>query len=148
MKQVLISLFILVTTGTILFFLVGKTSQSKPVLHLPEKDISLIIVDTPQTRAQGLSGRENLPQNTAMLFIFEDPDTHKFWMRDMKFPIDIIWLDEKFRIVHLAPNVSPTTFPTTFESLQNSLYVLEAVAGFSHENNLKIGDILNIDLKK
>jgi hypothetical protein len=43
--------------------------------------------------AKGLAVKNQLKENEAMLFIFEESAKHSFWMKDMKFPIDIIWLD-------------------------------------------------------
>ena len=107
------------------------------------KEISLIVVDTPESRRIGLGGKESLPENTAMLFVFDKPAQHEFWMKDMKFSIDIIWLDEKKKIVHIEQNLSPDTYPTTFIPPQKSLYALEVNAGFTQRNSLKVGEILN-----
>jgi uncharacterized membrane protein (UPF0127 family) len=70
-------------------------------------------------------------------------------MKDMKFNIDIVWLDESFTITQIESNVSPDTYPTTtFIPEKDSLYVLEFNAHFVEENGLKVGDILKLDLKK
>lgn len=148
-----IALYVLagiILLGCVFLFIYYKTDsiQAGPILHLPNKDISLIIASTPAARTQGLSGKDTLPANTGMLFVFDKPDTYAFWMKDMKFSIDIIWLDSSYSIVHIESDVSPSTFPTTFTPPQKSLYVLEANAHFADENNLKIGDILQFDLIK
>lgn len=132
----------------ILILLFSFRFPLKSTLHLPSKNISLEIVDTPQAREQGLSGRKNLPDDTAMLFVFDTPDKYKFWMKDMKFPIDIIWLDPLYKIVYIESAVFPETYPETFEPAEKSLYVLEANAHFAEKNKLKVGDILQLDLKK
>ena len=124
----------------------SEKSPSKflaPALHLKSGDVSLIVVDTPQAREQGLSGKDSLPDNTAMLFVFDIPDIYGFWMKDMKFPIDIIWIDADHHIVSMQRSLSPNTFPKVFYPSANSLYVLETVAGFAEKNNLKVGDTLN-----
>ena len=53
---------------------------------------------------QGLAVKNQLKENEAMLFVFEKPGKHSFWMKDMKFPIDIIWLDSTGKIVHIEEN--------------------------------------------
>ncbi|MDO8430689.1 MAG: DUF192 domain-containing protein [Candidatus Taylorbacteria bacterium] len=115
--------------------------------NIPNKNISFIIADTPETHTQGLSNRESLPENTAMLFIFETPDKYGFWMKDMKFSIDIIWLDEKGKIIHIEKDVKPETYPDVFFPPENSLYVLETNAGFAEKNHLMVGNILDISKK-
>jgi uncharacterized protein len=112
-------------------------------LKINGKTISLIVVDTPAGRAHGLSDRESLPENSAMLFVFQDPDKYGFWMKDMKFPIDMIWLDPAFKVVYIAQNVSPNTYPQVFTPPEKSLYVLETNANFAYENDIKVGSVLD-----
>ena len=83
---------------------------------------------------------KELDKDKGMLFVFENSGEHLFWMKDMNFPIDIIWLNEEKKIVFLKENISPDTFPETFSSEKNSKYVLEVVAGFSQKNNLEEGE--------
>ena len=134
-------------------FLVGGVSifsssnagihDQKQYLLLPDKKIELIVVSTPETRTRGLSGMESLSEDSAMLFVFMDPDAYGIWMKEMKFPIDIVWLDEKNKILKIEQNVSPNTYPTVFFPPQKSLYILEANAGFAEKNALSVGKILN-----
>jgi uncharacterized membrane protein (UPF0127 family) len=64
------------------------------------------IANTSTTRARGLSGRENLGENQGMLFIFDAPGNYGFWMKDMRFPLDFVWiLGDK--IVGVTENVPP-----------------------------------------
>ena len=98
------------------------------------------VADTEEKRAQGLSGRAFLPSNTSMLFEFDKPDTHGIWMKDMLFPIDIIWLDKNKIIVNLVSNAEPESYPHVYYPPKESLYVLEIRAGLIKDKNLKIGD--------
>jgi uncharacterized protein len=71
-----------------------------------------------------------------MLFVFENEAEHIFWMKDMRFPIDIIWLDSNKTIIHIEHNVQPCSFGSfcpTYKPDGNSLYVLETVAGFANK---------------
>lgn len=111
------------------------------------RDIQLIVADTSETRQKGLGGRENLPDDTAMLFVFEKPDAYSFWMKDMKFAIDIIWINEVGRIVYMENNVSPNTYPKSFRPDSKSLYVLEGNEDFIEENQLAVGNILLLNMK-
>lgn len=145
MKKILL---LLAAVAILAPFIYHSRPLPKYILHLPNKDISLIVVNTPALRDRGLGGRDSLDQNTAMLFIFDTADEYEFWMKDMRFPIDIIWLDENYKIVHIAPNTSPSTYPNTFSPSVKSLYVLETNANFALQNQLKDGDTLNIALLK
>lgn len=113
-------------------------------LSIQNKNVPLIVVDTPALRTQGLSGRKTLATSTGMFFVFDKADAYGFWMKDMKFPIDIIWLDEKGTIVHIEEKISPDTYPKIFIPPQKSLYVLEVNQGFASQNGLKVGNILNL----
>jgi uncharacterized membrane protein (UPF0127 family) len=97
------------------------------------------IAATSEHRAKGLSVKENLSENEAMLFVFGRPGDYSFWMKDMKFPIDIIWLDEHKRVVHIEHALEPCgpiSCPT-YNPDENSLYVLETVAGFAKEHGIR-----------
>jgi uncharacterized protein len=98
------------------------------------------VADTNEKREQGLSGKGFLPSNTSMLFKFDTPDTHGIWMKDMHFPIDIIWLDKNKTIVNLISDADPSTYPHVFYPPKESLYVLEVRAGLIKDKGLKLGD--------
>lgn len=100
-------------------------------------------VDVAETRyflERGLSGRESLKSNEGMFFIFQKPDKYGFWMKDMSFPIDIIWFDESLKVVHIEKDVKPETYPKVFTPESNSEYVLEVSSGQVDILNIKIGD--------
>jgi uncharacterized membrane protein (UPF0127 family) len=95
---------------------------------------------TEATQERGLSGRDSLPPNTGMLFVFKEPAAYQFWMKDMKFPIDIIWFAADQTITYIKQNATPDSYPTIFEPPYLSLYVLEVPAGFAEAHGLNIGD--------
>jgi len=99
------------------------------------------IADTLPKRQLGLMFRTSLAKDRGMLFIFEKPDFYRFWMKNCRFPIDMIWLDQNKRIVYIKPNVPPCPDDPcpTFEAPQKASYVLETVAGFANEHGLKPG---------
>lgn len=103
--------------------------------------LSLLLARTETEQEKGLGDRTGLEDTTGMLFIFPYPDFHLIWMKDMHFPIDIIWLDHNFEIVGLQNNVAPETYPQTFGAPVKDLYVLEVNAHYVEKNNLKVGDI-------
>lgn len=102
--------------------------------------VSVDLATTPAELAQGLSGREPLGPEKGMLFIFKTPDTYGFWMKDMKFSLDIIWIDENFKITYIKEDLKPDSFPEVYKPSEKSLYVLEVNSGFIKNNGLKVGD--------
>ncbi|MEI7513148.1 MAG: DUF192 domain-containing protein [bacterium] len=98
------------------------------------------VADTEEKRTQGLSGKAFLPSNTSMLFKFDTPGIYGIWMKDMRFPIDIIWLDKNKKIVNLKRNVDPSTYPLVYYPPKESLYILEVRAGLIGDKDLKLGD--------
>ncbi len=64
------------------------------------------IASTAAARALGLSGRDILGENEGMFFIFDEPDNYGFWMKDMKFPIDIVWINNE-KVVGFSENAEP-----------------------------------------
>ena len=117
------------------------------VLHLPKNDISLIIAKSNESRMKGLSGLKSLSNDKAMLFVFDEIGDYGIWMKDMKFPLDIMWLNEQKEIIHLEQDISPDTFPKVYYPKEKSVYVLETNAGFAKNNNLTVGKVLDFDLK-
>lgn len=107
--------------------------------------IKLEVANNPTTRSRGLSGRIDLKEGEGMLFVFLEPEIQGFWMKDMNFPIDIIWINEKFKIIGVEKNVSPNTFPTSFYSPAPVKYVIETPAGYFDRNSLNIGDSISLE---
>lgn len=86
------------------------------------------IADTPQKRAQGLMDRKYLPENHGMLFIFEKPDRHMFWMKNTWLSLDIIFFDDDFRVVGIIENTTPMSLaPLQIDA--PARFVLEVSAG-------------------
>lgn len=107
--------------------------------------ISVTIAGTDAKREQGLSDTSSLLPGTGMLFVFDTSGKYGFWMKDMQYPIDIIWIDTDGRIITVAPNVRPDTYPdTVFYPLVPATYVLEVNAGFSALHRLETGQSISI----
>ena len=110
-------------------------------LRIKENCLAMEVADTNQARIKGLSERDGLPANSGMLFVFESPGEQCFWMKDMRFDLDIIWTNDAKHIVKIEPDVSPDTYPKSFCG-DDTLYVLEFDAGFAVKHGLKVGDEL------
>ena len=109
-------------------------------IAIKDTEINIELADTAEKKSQGLSGRNGLPQNQGMLFVYDTPAFYSFWMKDMQFSIDIIWIDEDYKIIDITKGVSPDSFPQSFQPQKPAQYVLEVNAGFGEKNNIKIGD--------
>lgn len=110
-----------------------------------ETVLEIQIADTPELQSLGLSGRDGLLRTQGLLFIFKKEGYYPFWMKDMLFPIDMIWIDANKKIVHIEHNVSPDTYPRSFASPQLATYVLETAAGIAKEKGIKVGDIVEFN---
>ena len=142
------------TTGCflLLFCFKSKTAQAREFEYahatvITESGISIPVEvsDTPEKRSLGLGKRDMLQKNWGMLFVFQKRIPHHFWMKDMRFPIDIIWLDNQ-RIVELAENVAPPQegeSPKVMEPRLPSNFVLEIESGRARALGLKVGQKLS-----
>ena len=130
----------------------GRNMASQTVL-LAIGTISIVteIADTPQERTTGLSGRTELTDGTGMLFVFNKKDYYSFWMKDMKFPIDIIFIDDS-TVVDLFENTLPpqniNSELSVYKPKSPGNYVLEVNGGTASKNNLKIGDKIELKDRK
>lgn len=106
-------------------------------------EYSLETVDTDESRALGLSGRESLAESEGMLFVFDEPEDNCIWMKGMKFNLDIIWLNDQKEIIALENDVSPNTFPKTFCPNGSSKYVIELNGGEIIKSNYELKDKFN-----
>ncbi len=98
------------------------------------------IADNDMERTQGLSNHPGLLPGQGLLFVFDKEGAYSFWMKDMLFSIDIIWIDAKGKVVTIAQGVSPETYPKAFTSDSPAQYVLEVAAGFALTHGISVGD--------
>ena len=110
------------------------------LISLAGQKIAVDVAIDDEDHTDGLSGREKLEEDRGMLFVFDESAKYPFWMKDMKFSLDIIWLDENREVVYIKEDARPESYPDVFEPMRPSRYVLEVPSGFSKKNNLKIGD--------
>jgi uncharacterized membrane protein (UPF0127 family) len=97
------------------------------------------LATTSAEQEKGLGSVTFLPEDAGMLFVFQTPDLYGFWMKDTLIPLDMIWLDEDLKIVHIEKDVLPETFPIVFKPESPSLFVLEVNAGVAEKNNWTVG---------
>ena len=130
MKRNVIILLVLVLV------IVVFSIPTKQNIEINGQRLSVSIADSPREWERGLSGRKSLKSDEGMLFAFPEPTVPSFWMKDMRFAIDIIWLDDALRIIGIERNVTPDTYPTTYKPPSAVRYVLE-----TNPNVVTIGDL-------
>lgn len=138
----LVLVIMVASVGSVLFFTINQpVSQT---LQTPaQKDYELSVVHETQpiksrtyylnpaindrTRERGLGGRAGLAEDRGMLFIYPVMSTRCFWMKNMRFAIDIIWTDDTKKVTHVEKNVPPDSYPQQF--CAEARYIIELNAG-------------------
>lgn len=107
------------------------------------------VAKTPQEKEVGLSNRASLASGSGMLFQFDGPGFYSFWMKNMKFPIDMIFIKDK-KVVTVLKNLQPppseTNTPAVYSSDEPSDAVLEINAGSAEKYKIKKGDEVKLSL--
>lgn len=123
-------------------------SLDKITFNIKGVDFNTYIADNNEKRTMGLSGSKQLCTNCALLFVFDNPQILSFWMKDMNYNIDIVFLDELGKVINIYENLDPKTYPQSFVSTSLSKYALEINANLSKSLGLEIGDNLYLpDIK-
>jgi uncharacterized membrane protein (UPF0127 family) len=152
-KFILIGIGVVLIAAVVLFFFMHQTSTQTTVTigstdstSSPQATIVVEVESTEATREQGLSGRASLAEGSGMLFVFQQPGTYGFWMKDMNFALDMIFADAQGRIVTVDQNLSPNSYNSqnpqsskVFYPAEPIIYVLEIPAGFAASHNIKEG---------
>jgi uncharacterized membrane protein (UPF0127 family) len=162
MKSFLKFFVVIAFVAIFIFLLKPDPKQIKPdskpnpyhQIDIGGQFVKVILATTPTEQERGLSGRLGLSENSGMLFVFDKPGKYNFWMKDMKFAIDIIWIESVpgdpgySKISYIKKNAQPESYPNTFgpgTGDSDATYVLEVNSGFADKNNLKVGDIVVLE---
>ncbi|MDO8487173.1 MAG: DUF192 domain-containing protein [Candidatus Curtissbacteria bacterium] len=129
----------------------SQTQKKTTTVSIKGLNIEADIAKNADQRKKGLAGRDGLEISRGTLFVFDDSGSWAIWMKDMKFPIDIIWIDENKKVVYIVQSALPEPGKkdsqlTVYRPSGNSKYVLELNAGITNANNLQIGDSVNFEL--
>jgi hypothetical protein len=149
MKKILFASIVLL--GILLFLLIffNSSRNNGPKARIGNQEFNLEIARTDEEKQIGLSKYKNIPKDFGMLFPFEKTDYYSFWMKDMKFSVDIIFIkDNKIVTIYKnvpAPKSNHESLPT-YKSSGLSDTVLEIKGGLSQEYNFKINDFVEINL--
>jgi uncharacterized membrane protein (UPF0127 family) len=131
-------LMLLLCLGIGSLFAAGQTSK----VCFSDACITAEVTTSSPERSRGLMFRKKLEPATGMLFVFEKESQYSFWMKNMLFAIDIIWLDKDKKIVALKENATVCAAGDceVYRPNKDALYVVETEAGFIQAHRIKPGD--------
>ncbi len=142
-----------VAAGLVGFFMYQNgqqiTDKETAAVHLALSDtpaFTFELADTLDEQVQGLSGRDDVPHNHGMLFVFPKDGRYGFWMKDMLVSIDIIWLSDTGKILSIEDSVSLATYPSVFYPPELVRYVLETRAGEARAQGWSAGSVISLPL--
>lgn len=143
-------LVLLILIGIVVGPLISLTRRSEEVpLKLGQGEYAVRVVSEGAERVRGLSGTASLPKDKGMLFVFDRDGRWGIWMKDMNYPIDILWLDTSKKVVDMTERVSPSSYPsTTFRPKAPARYVLELAAGSVAGASIAMGDQATFNIQK
>lgn len=147
---IIIGAVIFLVLGVAVFFIVSRMSPPT-TLYLGSGIFDSRVAYTQAQREKGLGGVEVLLPNQAMIFTYPSNDEWKIWMKDMKIPIDIVWLDESKKVIYIVKNVQPEEGTSTiYMPKSDAQYVVELPAGTVEKNAIQLNEtaVFDIDEKK
>ena len=101
--------------------------------------LHVAIENTDASRQEGLSDTAPLTADQGMLFTFDTPGNLPFWMKDMNYPLDIIWIGPDKTVTYIASDLTASTYPNSYSSPAPAQYVLEVPSGFAAAHNIVEG---------
>ena len=129
----------------LLFILVGCSSTNYVIIK--NKKINIEIADDDNEKATGLMFRESLAKDSGMLFVYNDSKVRNFWMANMQFPLDMLFINESKTVIKIEhASLCENKVCNIYSSNIPAMYVLEVNANFSEENNIKTGDLISINI--
>ena len=133
-----IALIIILGLG-VLFFFNKKNSLQTVNIKIEDRTFALEVANNPLSRSRGLSKRQSLCPTCGMIFIYQKEGVYPFWMKNTHFPLDIIWLDKKGKIVDIKQGQPEN--PSLLENSTPARYIIELNQNII---NLSVGDIINL----
>ncbi len=133
-----------ISVGILLFFAI-LSQNGKETVSINSATVNIEIASSLQEKTKGLCCRDYLDENAGMLFVYSAPGDYRFWMKDTRIPLDMIWISSEKRVVHIEKSLQPSSYPQRFGSSVPSQYILETNAGWADKNNISIGDIAHFN---
>lgn len=126
-------------------FFLRSVHPDRPHILADTKVIPVTVADTQALREQGLSGTSSLEKGTGKLFVFDTADAYGFWMKDMHYPLDIVWIDATWTVIGVAHDVTVESYPAIVYPPAPVQYVLEVNAHEAVVDNLTVGTKLHFE---
>jgi uncharacterized protein len=146
--RLLIGLFVVILICIfIISILINSSDKKVTAIKFNDQVFKVKIAKTDQEKQIGLSSTKRLPQNEGMLFLFSNPGYYSFWMKEMKFPIDIIYINGN-KVTTIIKNAMPPSDSvslTTYQPREKSDKVLEVNAGLADKYNIQEGSVIKIE---
>jgi uncharacterized membrane protein (UPF0127 family) len=143
---ILISGLVLILIAMVVAFMANNFQQTNQV-KIASGVFNVRLATTNEARQQGLSGVTSLDPNSGLLMVFDSDDFWGIWMKDMKIPLDIVWLNSEKQVVYIVTNASPSLGTSkTFTPSDTARYVLEVPAGTVKNAGIKTGDVATFTL--
>lgn len=139
-----IIIFMAVFLGCLVSILDCRTQLVKIITSLGAVSYSVEVVDGVLSRAIGLMYRRPLPANSGMLFLYKNEQNVVFWMKNVFFPLDIIFIDNSGRIIKICSNTTPND-PAFIHSNAPIIGVLELNGGSTKRAHIKVGDFVSLN---
>lgn len=131
--------FTLLLVAAAAFYVVSPQLQPHVTVKAGDGVYKASIAKTAAERTKGLSNTASLRQDQALLMVYEADGKWPIWMKDMSYPIDIVWIDSAKKVVHIVKNAPPDSYPDEqFSPKKDARYVLELPAGSVAQKNITI----------
>lgn len=120
-------------------------SRPQVTVRLGDGVFHASLATTPKTREKGLSGTKQLGATDALLFVFKENGKYAVWMKDMHYPLDVVWLSGAKQVVHIERNMQPDSYPKTYVPKADARYVIEFAAGTVDHKAITLGSFAHFE---
>lgn len=143
-KGVGVAVIVVAVVGLVIaaaMYFIFNNLQSKTSLIVGDGAYEATVAKDDKSRQKGLGGVTQMKENDALLMIFPSDGKWGIWMKDMKVPIDIVWLDKDKKVIYIVKSASPDIgISTSFVPKSDARYVIELPAGSANQKGIGIGD--------
>ncbi len=142
----LLILLVLAGIGAAALYMLWPQLQPHTTLHVGDGVFVARVAKTPAEREKGLGGTRALRDDQAMIFVYGSDGKWTLSMKDMNYPVDMVWLDENKEVVYIVKNAPPESYPyESFTPKKEARYAIEFAAGTVGYKKISIGDVATFD---
>jgi uncharacterized membrane protein (UPF0127 family) len=136
----LLASLVIASVITLICCIAFFTRSTQDTLTVNDHTYHLQVVSTETAMEKGLGGREYMPSGEGMLFDMGRNMEQCYWMKGMRFPLDIIWVNDDYQVTHIERSLEPASYPKRY--CGDGRYVIELNAGQSDVAGIKLGQSL------